>query len=549
MQRSIEALRQESLANRQAVARLTQALAEAQSSPPGWLWAALAALGGLCAVLLMRLRRLQGHAGPVAWWTTGAAVPIPATGANVANAATESRTEVLSPGGPASDSESTLPRVQPEFAPLPAQGAAPVSARDGSLGALSPADGVANQAEAQTANSAPDVLEVQEPAPVAARASDPSHAPDALSGPDPGDLPSVSVDELLDLQHQVDFFQVLGQEDAALKLLAEHLRLTRGNCPLPHLQLMDMYRRRGDQPAFERVRGRFQSQFDVAWPDWSQGPQAPHHLEDAPNLLLDVERAWRDPTQAMGVLEALLREAGRLDSLDPAVQSDLLFLFTLARDLHERPVRDSSPVTGLTSALPELTAVSPPAVDARDTAQPPRASPVDLDLEFPSGNALDLDLPLDMGAPDAVAKIADVPQKRAAAQQVQALPVIDLPLPGAESGLSGSAVPAVASTGGRSSQNSADLDLTLDEPWDAGASLGKPSPASAEPALSLEFPDLELSSSTPGPDSPVAAGVDIELSFDEPEGVVLATPLSVGEKRAASRFSLFSEEMGPAKRR
>jgi hypothetical protein len=69
------------------------------------------------------------------------------------------------------------------------------------------------------------------------------------------------------------------------------------------------------------------------------------------------------------------------------------------------------------------------------------------------------------------------------------------------------------------------------------------------PVLSLEFPDLELSGSARPPGAAAVAEVDLELSFDELEVAELPVPLSAGEERAASRFSLFSEEFGPSKKR
>jgi hypothetical protein len=45
------------------------------------------------------------------------------------------------------------------------------------------------------------------------------------------------------------------------------------------------------------------------------------------------------------------------------------------------------------------------------------------------------------------------------------------------------------------------------------------------------------------------AAVDLELSFDTADLSTLPPPLSVEEQRAASRFSLFSEEFDQVKRR
>ena len=529
MQKSIEALRQEAQANREAVARLTQALADAQGSAPKGLWAALAVLGGLCALLLVRIRRLQAPGGQAPWWTVGAATSIPGADQSNVNAAAERVTEVpLAPGSAGVSETTTLPTLQPAFATLPVAAAA--------------------QATVAQPSALPEPLRVAD---VDAAAG----APIELTGAASAELPGVSIDELLDLQQQVEFFLVLGQEDAALKLLVEHLRLTRGDCPLPHLQLMDMYRRRADQVAFEEARGRFQRQFGVAWPDWSQGPQAPHPLEDAPDLLLDIERVWHDPAQAMQVLEALLRAADRTDSLQPTVQSDLLFLFTLARDLHDQPAPAPIPVTGATAVSPAWAGATPPAAASLAPVQRSGEVDFDLDLDMQPGNEPDLDLPLDMALPASSAGLADFPHVGATVQPlqlvqpVQALPVIDLPLSGAEGSLSGPAAAVPAAISARAPFNEAALDLSLDEQWNPDVAPAKQGGVQPGPVLSLEFPDLELSGSARPPGAAAVAEVDLELSFDELEVAELPVPLSAGEERAASRFSLFSEEFGPSKKR
>jgi len=529
MQKSIEALRQEAQANREALARLTQALADAQSSPSKGFWAALAALGGLCALLFVRLRRLQAPGGPAPWWTGGAAASIPGADQSNVNAAAERVTEVpLAPGSAGVSETTTLPTLQPAFATLPVAAAA--------------------QATVAQPSALPEPLRVAD---VDAAAG----APIEFTGAASAELPNVSIDELLDLQQQVDFFLVLGQEDAALKLLTEHLRLTRGDCPLPHLQLMDMYRRRADQVAFEAARARFQRQFGVAWPDWGQGPQVPHPLEDAPDLLLDIERVWHDPAQAMEVLEALLRAADRIDSLQPTVQSDLLFLFTLARDLHDQPAPAPIPVTGATAVSPASAGATPPAAASLAPVQRSGEVDFDLDLDMQPGNEPDLDLPLDMALPASSAGLADFPHVGATVQPlqlvqpVQALPVIDLPLAGAEGSLSGPAAAVPAAISARAPSNEAALDLSLDEQWNPDVAPAKQGGVQPGQVLSLEFPDLELSGSARPPGAAAVAEVDLELSFDELEVAELPVPLSAGEERAASRFSLFSEEFGPSKKR
>jgi hypothetical protein len=382
--------------------------------------------------------------------------------------------------------------------------------------------------------------------------------PEVEAEPDPDTLASASMDELLDLQQQADFFSILGQEDAAQKLLAEHLRQTRGDYPLPYLQLMDMCRRRSDEAGFERVRSRFQQRFGITWPDWQEPAQEQRHLEDCPDLLLDVERVWQDPARAMGALEALLRAGDRRDSLDPTVQADLLFLFTLARDLHDQPVPAPAPLP-VPAALVAVAAPMSGAVD------------IDLDLGMDQGSSssagLDLSLDFDLPAAEASAGVDSIPRglgasasrapapglpefsrKALPAEQPQALPVIDLPLAGAEYSLGTAAAPATAAFVPVGASKEAAVDLKLDELWNPSPAAPPPGPKPDAQALSLEFPDLDL----PGTKELAiaqAAAVDLELSFDAPDMAALPVPLSADEQRAASRFSLFSEEFDQVKKR
>jgi hypothetical protein len=496
MQKSIDALRQEAQANREALARLTRALEESRGSAPAWLWAALAALASLSALMFVRMRRLQAGGGTTPWWSVTAVSAAEASEPTLEKTVAGQATEVLAqPGSTASLETPTLPTLptSPTVAAMPAMPAMPALPPDAAVEAL-------DTGLAKTEQPAPEV--------------------DAEAEPDRDALPSVTIDDLLDLQQQAEFFSVLGQEDAALKLLSEHLRQTRGDYPLPYLQLMDTYRRRADLAGFEQVRSRFQQRFGVAWPDGHQPVQGHRYLEDCPDVLWDIERVWQDPAQAMLTLEHMLRSGDRLEALEPTVQGELLFLYTLARDLRDQPAPVSAPVpvtppvpapvpTPVYTPMPSEATLAVGAISG--AANPAK----DLDLE------LDLDLDMDHGpASSAGLDLAldfDAPPVRPAAEPPKPLPVIDLPLVGAESGLSAPAAKPAA-----------------------------PTPGSQ--ALSLEFPDLDVPAAKAVAVAQAAA-VDLELSFDSPDLAALPPPLSAHEQIAASRFSLFSEEFDQMKKR
>ncbi|MEK8052215.1 hypothetical protein AACH10_18330 [Ideonella sp. DXS22W] len=152
----------------------------------------------------------------------------------------------------------------------------------------------------------------------------------SLTGHEPRD---VTVEELLDLEQQVDFFMVLGQEDAAIDLLVGHIRSTGGTSPLPYLKLLEVYRQQGQAEAYERTRSRFNLRFNAYAPDWEADLEAGRLLEDYPGVVERLQRLWAAPLDAMAELEALLfrRQEGELFEL-PAYR-ELLLLYAVARDL------------------------------------------------------------------------------------------------------------------------------------------------------------------------------------------------------------------------
>lgn len=508
MQKSIDALRQEAQANREALARLTRALEESQGSTPAWFWAALAALGGLSALMFVRMRRLQAGGAATPWWSASAVNAADVSGPALEKTTAGHSTEVLAPPG------STASAETPTLPTLPALPVMPTL----------PPDATGEASATRQAQTEP-----------------PPPAVEAEAEPDRDALPSVSIDDLLDLQQQAEFFSVLGQEDAALKLLSDHLRQTRGDYPLPYLQLMDTYQRRTDMAGFERVRSRFQQRFGIAWPDGQQPAPGRRHLDDCPELLLDIERVWPNPAQTMVSLEHTLRSADRMESLDPMVQGDLLFLYTLARDLRDQPAQDSAP-----SPLP--VPVPAPVKVAVVSASTSGAVDQSLDLDLDFGPEVDMD---QGSAPSAGLDLTldfEAPPARPAADQLQALPVIDLPLAGAESGLDATAIKPAATLGVGEAAQGGGLDLLLDEIWNPVPAAAPAAPKQGSQALSLEFPDLEVPAAKELA-IPQAAAVDLELSFDAQDLAALPPPLSADEQRAASRFSLFSEEFDHMKKR
>jgi len=344
MEASIEALKKESKSNREAMARLQQSLSDADERgrwTPGLIGAVVALLG-VAGWLYARLRRTEQERQQ-AWWNSSNAV-----GASAAPL----------PGAPM---ESAAPAVE-----APAATAAAVA---------TPAPQPPTQRVAPTTffDAPPPPTQATQPIPAGVVVPD-------------SPLRDVSIEELLDVEQQAEFFVVLGQDEAAIDLLMGHLRSTGGASPLPYLKLLEIYHRRGDQASYDRMRRRFNERFNAVAPEWSTGLQAGRCLEDYPDVMAQVQRSWPRPVDAMADLETLLFRTHGGDLFDLPAYRDVLFLFTLARDLQEMAQHDAPRVdvllpldqSGATaSAAADSGALTQPESLSMDLLDPPTLVPPD----------------------------------------------------------------------------------------------------------------------------------------------------------------------------
>ena len=179
----------------------------------------------------------------------------------------------------------------------------------------------------------------------------------------------VSVEELLDLEQQADFFIALGQEDAAVDLLMTHLRGTGGLSPLPYTKLLEIYKRQGDPNAYERIRARFNRRFNVYAPDWEAGPLQGRALEDYGDAVIHLQAVWASPLDAMAVLEAMLfRKDDAQDMFDLPAYKDVLLLYSLARDLWQQGGGNAAPEVDVLLPLGDAVVSGP--VELDDAAAP-----------------------------------------------------------------------------------------------------------------------------------------------------------------------------------
>lgn len=312
LENNLLALRIESRQQREALARLEAELARAREHALiGWAAGGLALVLGLVAAALGWRRRREPRPAAGRWrWSfapRGRADSEPDWGA----------AEVVTPPPP------------PGAARSPADGA-PAGGGGVAAGAASLA--LAPAAEAAVVPAAPEEPAAGDGDAAPAEAERTRlMAPLELAASEP--LPTVSAEESLELEQQVEFLTVLGQEDAAVGLLTEHLRKTGGTFPMPFLKLMDIHRRRGDRAAYETVRARFNQRFNAVAAAFGAAPAPARGLQEHPGLMQRIERAWADPVESMTLLENLIFRSDGAEPLDLAALEDVVFLHAVARDV------------------------------------------------------------------------------------------------------------------------------------------------------------------------------------------------------------------------
>ncbi len=345
LERTVAQLRTEAQANLTLATQLRERLDQAQGGGP-WLWPLLVlalGLAGLAAWLAWRLGRLQA-VRQMAWSQHQAAAPSASP-----RAETLAERQSRAATGPAPYLGTDVPTFPPRSG---------LGSLQTVPGASVAAPGLASQALAASRKQSaawPEPQQALSPSRLRGAADlpdiSPMDTPMARTEPMPqplrggdGNVRDVSIEELIDLEQQAEFFVVLGQDDAAVDLLVDHLRSTGGGSPLPYLKLLEIYSRTGDHGAYERNRARFNHRFNAYAPEWGSDLAHGRSLEDYPGILPRLEQVWPRPLDAMAELEALLFRKSRGELFELPAYREVLFLYALARDLLDREAADTGSV-------------------------------------------------------------------------------------------------------------------------------------------------------------------------------------------------------------
>jgi hypothetical protein len=309
-----------------------------------------------------------------------------------------------------------------------------------------------------------------------------------------------------------------------------------GTYPLPYLKLMEIYRRKGDEDSYERTRDRFNQRFNAVAPSWGAVTPQDRHLEDLPDVLRRIQQVWPRPVDAMALLENMLvrTEGGTL--LEMSALGEVLFLFTLARDLHEQEEGAAGPVDVLLP-LDDMFGYAPAQAGKADSGPATQFSASAFaKLAAPAAALAGLSGAAAASSASLGEDHFDLPLGEPMFE-----PVFDAPASVVGTESAGTAEPAAFQL---SLPDSIDLPLTDESPARGAAA---PAEDSFLEPLSFDLPELEAIQA-PLP-SKAAAPVDVDFSLDGLELEPVSPKLSQGEEQAASNFGLFHDAPATGKPR
>jgi len=101
--------------------------------------------------------------------------------------------------------------------------------------------------------------------------------------------------QAVDVDQQVDFFELLGQHEAAVAVLSAHIDGPGSDDTQAYLKLMQIHRRVSDPQSFEQVRKSYRRRFGAEAPEWLDLQAGPADVDlflplgDDPNSAIDLD--------------------------------------------------------------------------------------------------------------------------------------------------------------------------------------------------------------------------------------------------------------------
>lgn len=231
---------------------------------------------------------------------------------------------------------------------------------------------------------------------------------------------AAKAEELLDIQHQADFFVSIGQENRAIEILLDHVGDDLQSSALIYLDLFDLYhklKRKDDYLALAELFNRTFNAKIPAFEAYAGRERDVRGLESYAAPLAHIRSAWPQAA-VLGIMEAMIFRSpqGQGVSFEPEAFRELLMLYGVARDIVDAAAEAGSLADSPDFELPDSAA----AADHNNAAALPEAAvrptPVLPVTTLASVPALDIDLAALLGA--------DAPT---AAGELQA-PVLVLPV-------------------------------------------------------------------------------------------------------------------------
>jgi len=157
--------------------------------------------------------------------------------------------------------------------------------------------------------------------------------------PSPAEQPAPSIAEVLtaqalfDVQEQAEFYASIGENDQAIEILQAHIAEHVASAPLAYIELLQLLYRLSRTEAFEEVREKFQTYFNVQVPDFLGFARKGRDLSGYPEVLGQIEALW--PTDdVQGLMRNLIVHRPAAESsirFDLAAFDDLLMLYNVAQ--------------------------------------------------------------------------------------------------------------------------------------------------------------------------------------------------------------------------